>query len=79
MSDDKTAGDGPTKKDESGTPAVSKPSIQSDPPIDKKSLATLKKAEARQDAGVIAGETEVPVGTMPSPWEFIHMPRVRGS
>ena len=22
---------------------------------------------------------EVPVGAMPSPWEFIHMPRVRGA
>jgi acetolactate synthase I/II/III large subunit len=21
---------------------------------------------------------EVPVGPMPSPWEFIHMPKVRG-
>ena len=64
MSDDKTAGKGPITEDGSGTSAVDKPSSQSDPPIDKDILATFKKGESRQDAGVIAGETEIPVGTM---------------
>ena len=64
MSDDKSEEEGPTKENGSGTPAVVKPSTQPDQPIDKKSLATLRNAEARQDAGGIAGETEIPVGTM---------------
>ncbi len=34
----------------------------------------LQLAFARREATLI----EVPVGAMPSPWEFIHMPRVRG-
>ncbi len=34
----------------------------------------LRTAFARREPTVI----EVPVGPMPSPWEFIHMPRVRG-
>jgi len=34
----------------------------------------LRDAIARREPAVI----EVPVGPMPSPWEFIHMPRVRG-
>ena len=34
----------------------------------------LKEAFARREPTVI----EVPVGPMPSPWEFIHMPPVRG-
>ena len=34
----------------------------------------LREAFARREPAVI----EVPVGAMPSPWEFIHMPRVRG-
>jgi acetolactate synthase-1/2/3 large subunit len=34
----------------------------------------LKRAFARREPSLI----EVPVGPMPSPWEFIHMPRVRG-
>ncbi len=35
----------------------------------------LKRAFARRDVPTLI---EVPVGPMPSPWEFIHMPRVRG-
>jgi acetolactate synthase-1/2/3 large subunit len=35
----------------------------------------LKRALARRDGPTII---DVPVGPMPSPWEFIHMPRVRG-
>src|SRR5258708_7841645 len=35
----------------------------------------LKRAFARRDGPAII---EVPVGAMPSPWEFIHMPKVRG-
>lgn len=34
----------------------------------------LRQAFAAREPTLI----EVPVGTMPSPWEFIHMPRVRG-
>ena len=36
--------------------------------------AALKAAFAAREPTLI----EVPVGLMPSPWEFIHMPRVRG-
>ena len=36
--------------------------------------AALKAAIAAREPALI----EVPVGPMPSPWEFIHMPRVRG-
>jgi acetolactate synthase-1/2/3 large subunit len=36
--------------------------------------AALQLAFARREPTLI----EVPVGAMPSPWEFIHMPRVRG-
>lgn len=35
----------------------------------------LREAFARREPTLI----EVPVGAMPSPWEFIHMPRVRGT
>jgi acetolactate synthase-1/2/3 large subunit len=35
----------------------------------------LRRAFARRDGPTLI---EVPVGPMPSPWEFIHMPRVRG-
>jgi len=34
----------------------------------------LRTSFARREPTVI----EVPVGPMPSPWEFIHMPPVRG-
>ena len=37
--------------------------------------AALRRAIAWRDGPTII---EVPVGPMPSPWEFIHMPRVRG-
>ena len=37
--------------------------------------AALKRAFKRSDLPTLI---EVPVGPMPSPWEFIHMPRVRG-
>ena len=37
--------------------------------------AALRRAFARRDGPTLI---EVPVGPMPSPWEFIHMPRVRG-
>ncbi|HVX91829.1 MAG TPA: thiamine pyrophosphate-dependent enzyme [Xanthobacteraceae bacterium] len=37
--------------------------------------AALRRAFARRDGPSII---EVPVGAMPSPWEFIQMPRVRG-
>jgi acetolactate synthase-1/2/3 large subunit len=37
--------------------------------------AALRLAFARPEPTLI----EVPVGPMPSPWEFIHMPRVRGT
>jgi acetolactate synthase I/II/III large subunit len=37
--------------------------------------AALKRAFARRDGPTLI---EVPVGPMPSPWEFIHMPPVRG-
>ena len=36
----------------------------------------LKRALKRRDVPTVI---EVPVGPMPSPWEFIHMPRVRGA
>jgi acetolactate synthase I/II/III large subunit len=36
--------------------------------------AALKRAIARREPSLI----EVPVGPLPSPWEFIHMPRIRG-
>jgi acetolactate synthase-1/2/3 large subunit len=36
--------------------------------------AALKRAITRREPALI----EVPVGPMPSPWEFIHMPRIRG-
>jgi acetolactate synthase-1/2/3 large subunit len=37
--------------------------------------AALRRAFKRRDLPTVI---EVPVGPMPSPWEFIHMPRVRG-
>jgi acetolactate synthase-1/2/3 large subunit len=37
--------------------------------------AALRRAFARRDTPTLI---EVPVGAFPSPWEFIHMPRVRG-
>ncbi|MFL5090273.1 MAG: thiamine pyrophosphate-dependent enzyme [Xanthobacteraceae bacterium] len=37
--------------------------------------AALKRGFARRDGPTLI---EMPVGPMPSPWEFIHMPRVRG-
>ena len=37
--------------------------------------AALKRAFKRRDVPTLI---EVPVGPMPSPWSFIHMPRVRG-
>jgi acetolactate synthase-1/2/3 large subunit len=36
--------------------------------------AALRSAIAAREPALI----EVPVGAMPSPWEFIHMPAVRG-
>jgi acetolactate synthase-1/2/3 large subunit len=36
----------------------------------------LRRGFARRDIPTLI---EVPVGPMPSPWEFIHMPRVRGA
>jgi len=38
--------------------------------------AALKRAFKRRDVPTVI---EVPVGPMPSPWEFIQMPRVRGA
>jgi acetolactate synthase-1/2/3 large subunit len=38
--------------------------------------AALKRSFKRRDGPTLI---EVPVGPMPSPWEFIHMPRVRGA
>jgi acetolactate synthase-1/2/3 large subunit len=38
--------------------------------------AALRRGFARRDGPTLI---EVPVGPMPSPWEFIHMPRVRGA
>jgi acetolactate synthase-1/2/3 large subunit len=37
--------------------------------------AALRRGIARRDGPTLI---EVPVGPMPSPWEFIHMPQVRG-
>ena len=37
--------------------------------------AALKRAFKRRDTPTLI---EVPVGPMPSPWEFLHMPRIRG-
>ena len=37
--------------------------------------AALSRAFKRRDGPTLI---EVPVGSMPSPWEFIHLPRVRG-
>ncbi|HWM46915.1 MAG TPA: thiamine pyrophosphate-dependent enzyme [Xanthobacteraceae bacterium] len=37
--------------------------------------AALRRAFARREGPTLI---EVPVGPMPSPWEFIHMPKVRG-
>jgi acetolactate synthase-1/2/3 large subunit len=42
----------------------------------KELRAALKRAFKRRDTPTLI---EVPVGPMPSPWEFLHMPRVRGS
>jgi acetolactate synthase I/II/III large subunit len=38
--------------------------------------AALRRGFAERDGPTVI---EVPVGEMPSPWEFIHMPRVRGT
>ena len=38
--------------------------------------AALKRAFKRRDGPTLI---EVPVGPLPSPWEFIHMPKVRGN
>ena len=45
------------------------------PQTPKELRAALKRAFARRDRPSLI---EVPVGPMPSPWEFIQMPRVRG-
>ena len=37
--------------------------------------AALRRGFARRDGPTVI---EVPVGPMPSPWEFIFLPRVRG-
>jgi acetolactate synthase-1/2/3 large subunit len=37
--------------------------------------AALRRAFSRREVPTVI---EVPVGAMPSPWEFIHMPRIRG-
>ena len=37
--------------------------------------AALRRGLARHDGPTVI---EVPVGPMPSPWEFIHMPKARG-
>ena len=37
--------------------------------------SALRRAFARRDTPTLI---EVPVGPMPSPWEFIHMPKIRG-
>ena len=37
--------------------------------------AALKRGFARRDGPTLI---EVPVGPLPSPWEFINLPRVRG-
>jgi acetolactate synthase-1/2/3 large subunit len=43
---------------------------------DPQALRTaLKRAFQRRDVPTLI---EVPVGPLPSPWEFIQMPRVRG-
>jgi acetolactate synthase-1/2/3 large subunit len=43
---------------------------------DAKALrAALRRAFARRDGPTLI---EVPVGPLPSPWEFIQMPPVRG-
>jgi acetolactate synthase I/II/III large subunit len=42
----------------------------------KELRAALRRALKRRDAPTLI---EVPVGPMPSPWEFIFMPKVRGS
>ena len=42
----------------------------------KELRAALKRAFARRDGPRLI---EVPVGPLPSPWEFIQMPRVRGA
>jgi acetolactate synthase-1/2/3 large subunit len=41
----------------------------------KELRAALKRAFKRRDTPTLI---EVPVGPMPSPWEFLHMPRIRG-
>jgi acetolactate synthase-1/2/3 large subunit len=38
--------------------------------------AALRRGFARRDGPTLI---EVPVGPLPSPWEFIHMPKVRGT
>ena len=38
--------------------------------------AALRRALGRRDGPTLI---EVPVGPMPSPWEFLHMPKVRGA
>jgi acetolactate synthase-1/2/3 large subunit len=38
--------------------------------------AALRRGFARRDGPTLI---EVPVGPLPSPWEFIHMPKVRGA
>ncbi len=38
--------------------------------------SALRRGIARRDTPTLI---EVPVEAMPSPWEFIHMPRVRGN
>jgi acetolactate synthase I/II/III large subunit len=41
----------------------------------KELRAALRRAFKRRDGPTLI---EVPVGRMPSPWDFIHMPRIRG-
>ena len=41
----------------------------------KELRAALRRGLARRDGPTLI---EVPVGPMPSPWEFIHMPKLRG-
>jgi acetolactate synthase-1/2/3 large subunit len=44
---------------------------------DAPALRTALRRALRRRAG--PSVIEVPVGPMPSPWEFIHMPKVRGA
>lgn len=79
MTNDNTSDEGSSAEDGSGASSINKPPERIAPKIDKEIIAAIVKPESRQDAGVIAGESEVPVGTMAGDFVVGQKPAKRDS